>query len=138
MKLKNKLLIPILSVLLIAIVGLGFIIINQIENKLVLNLIEDQMSSQLDNLTSNIMTRREVEETFFSTLDEKNLDLTKAIAEIIKNNPQALETRNMDDLAKSIGVDEIHVMDKSGVLLHGNIEGFFGFDFNTSEQTLPL
>lgn len=53
MKLKNKLLIPILSVLLIAIVGLGFIIINQIENKLVLNLIEDQMNNQLDNLSSN-------------------------------------------------------------------------------------
>lgn len=84
------------------------------------------------------MTRREIEETFFSTLDEKNLDLTKAIAEIIKYNPEALETKNMTELAKSLGVDEIHVIDKNGVLLQGNVEGFFGFDFNTSEQTLPF
>ena len=25
-----------------------------------------------------------------------------------------------------------------GVLLYGNIPGFYGFDFNTSEQTLPF
>jgi len=138
MKLKNKLLIPVLSVLLVAIIGLGFIIFNQIENKLVLNMIKDQMSSQLDNLTENIITRRNVEKKFFETLDEENLDLTKAVAEAIKYGPDVLESSNMVSLAKSIGVDELHVMDKDGVLQHGNIEGFYGFDFNTSEQTQPF
>ncbi len=138
MKLKNKLLLPVLGILLLSILGLGVVIFNRIENGLVLNLIEEQMNSQLDNLTSNILTRREVESTFFETLDNKNLDLAKAVAEVVKFSPEALETENMTALAKSIGVDEIHVIDKDAVLRHGNIEGFFGFDFKTSEQTLPF
>ncbi|WP_430884957.1 methyl-accepting chemotaxis protein [Fusibacter sp. JL216-2] len=138
MKLKNKLLLPVILVLVASITVLGFVIFNQIENELVRNLIKEQMDSQLDNLTENIVTRREVEDTFFKTLDDKNLDLTEAVAEMIKYGPEALETGNMIDIAKSIGVDEIHVVDGDGVLQQGNIEGFFGFDFNTTDQTLPF
>ncbi|MCH4889954.1 HAMP domain-containing protein [Acidaminobacter sp. JC074] len=138
MKLKNKVLIPVLLILLIAIVGLGGIIFFQIENKLVLGLIEEQMESQLDNIEESINTRREVEATFFHTLDEKNLDLAKAVAEAIKYGPEALELNNMIAIADSIGVDEIHVMNSDGVLTNGNIEGFYGFDFNTSDQTKPF
>ena len=89
-----------------------------------MDLIESQMNSQLDNLVENIETRRGVEKTFFETLDEKNLDLTKAVAEVVSVNPEALETETMQALAKSIGVDEIHIMDGDGVLQHGNIDGF--------------
>lgn len=138
MKLKNKLLIPVLLVLLVAIFALGFVIFNQIENQLVLGLIQDQMSSQLDNLTENISTRRQVEQTFFDTLDEKNLDLAKSVAEMIKLTPDALELDFMMSVAASIGVDEIHVMNKDGVLTNGNIEGFYGFDFHTADQTIPF
>ncbi len=138
MKLKNKLLIPVLSVLLIAIFVLGFVMFNRIENELVLGLIQEQMASQLDNLTENITTRQEVEQTFFDTLDDKNLDLAKAVAEMIRLTPDALELSQMIALAESIGVDEIHVMNKDGVLTNGNIEGFYGFDFNTSDQTIPF
>lgn len=138
MKLRYKVLIPVILVLILVIVALGFIIFNQIEKRLALNLIEDQMSSQLDNLTENIITRREIEQTFFDTLNEKNLDLATSVAEIIDYNPEVLELRNMTKLAASIGVDEIHVMNNKGVLTHGNIEGFFGFDFNTSDQTVPF
>jgi methyl-accepting chemotaxis protein len=101
-------------------------------------MIEDQMNSQLDNLSANISTRREVEATFFKTLDEKNLDLAQAVAEAIDANPEILNLSDMSALAESIDVDEIHVMDRNGVLVSGNIEGFYGFDFNTSEQTLPF
>jgi len=138
MKLKNKLLIPVISVLMVSILALGFVIYNQIEDVLVMDLIESQMNSQLDNLSENVKTRRGVEETFFQTLDEKNLDLAQSVAEVVKSNPEMLETSAMQSLAKSIGVDEIHVVDGSGVLQHGNIEGFFGFDFNTSDQTKPF
>lgn len=138
MKLKYKLLIPVLAVLSLAIFAQGYIIVNQIQEKLVHDLIHGQMESQLDNLSESITTRRQVEETFFNTLNEKNLDLTKAVAEVIKFSPDALELANMTELAKSIGVDEIHVMDGDGVLRYGNIEGFFGFDFHTADQTLPF
>lgn len=138
MKLKYKLLVPVLSVLMIAIVALGFFIVNQIQTKLVNDMIKGQLESSLENLSESITTRRQVEDTFFHTLDEKNLDLTQAVAEIIKYNPKALSFENMTSLAKSIGVDEIHVMDGGGVLRYGTIKDFYGFDFNTADQTKPF
>ncbi|MGB3368669.1 MAG: methyl-accepting chemotaxis protein [Acidaminobacteraceae bacterium] len=138
MKLKNKVQLPVLLVLVIAIIGLGLTIFSQIENKLVLNLIEDQMTSQLDNLTENIITRRNVEKTFFNTLDEKNLDLAKSVAEMISYGTESMDMQNMINIAENIGVDEIHVVNGDGVLTNGNIEGFYGFDFSTSDQTLPF
>ncbi len=138
MKLQNKLLLPVLSIVAIAIIALGVLIFYQVENNLVNNMINNQITSQLENLIANVNTREEVEATFFNTLNEKNLDLTKAVAEIIKYSPESMELNNMTDIASSINVDEIHVMDGKGVLTNGNIEGFFGFDFNTSDQTLPF
>jgi methyl-accepting chemotaxis protein len=138
MRLRRKLLLPVLGILLVAIIILGFILFNRIENGLVLSMIEDQMNSQLDNLSANVNTRREVENTFFDTLDEKNLDLAQAVAEAIDANPEILTLSKMTELAESLGVDEIHVMDRSGVLVSGNIEGFYGFDFHTADQTIPF
>lgn len=138
MKLKSKLLIPVMCVLLVSVVILGYFVTSQIEDQLIKQMIEDQTKSQLDNLSSSVEMTRNIENLFFDTLNEKNLDLAKAVAEIIKYSPEAMELNNMIDLAKSIDVDEIHVMNKDGVLTHGNIEGFFGFDFNTTEQTKPF
>lgn len=138
MKLRNKLQLPIIIVFLIAIILLGGTIYFQIRDGLITNLIESQMDSQIDNLAQNIAMRTEIEAVTFNALDEKNLDLSKAIAEIIKSNSSMLETINMTKLAESIGVDEIHVTNGRSVLEYGNITGFYGFDFNTSDQTLPF
>ncbi len=138
MNLKSKLLIPVLALLVAAFLGIGFITLSQIQNNLVMDMIQNQMASQLDNLTENITTRREVENTFFETLDEKNLDLTAAVAEIIHYNPEVMTPAIMQSLAERIGVDELHVVDAAGVLQSGNIEGFYGFDFNTTDQTKPF
>lgn len=70
MKLQNKLLLPVLSIVAIAIVALGVLIFYQVENNLVNNMINNQISSQLENLIANVNTREEVEATFFNTLNE--------------------------------------------------------------------
>ncbi len=137
-KLKSKLLIPIITIILLTVGVLSFVVYNQVENVLLMGQIESQMNSQLDNLSENIKTRQEVERTFFATLDAKNLDLAKSVAETIAAAPEPMDTNAMIALAKSIGVDEIHVMNGDGVLTHGNIEGFYGFDFNTADQTKPF
>lgn len=175
MKLKTKVLLPTLIIVFIALVLNGLITYYQVENGVAKNLIHAQIESQLDNLSETIETRQLIEETFFYTLDEKNLDLTKAVAEIIKLDAKEFDTERIVSLlnsaveanenveniegaiellselelnkldldeyaaiAESIGVSEIHVTNAQGVLTDGNIEGFYGFDFNTSEQTLPF
>lgn len=58
--------------------------------------------------------------------------------QLIDADPSLLEFAKMDQLAKDLNVAEIHVTDGDAVLFAGNIEGFYGFDFNTSDQTLPF
>jgi methyl-accepting chemotaxis protein len=66
------------------------------------------------------------------------LRVARAISQAIAANPALTEPARMAALAKTVGVDEIHVMDGKGVLRWGNIAGFYGFDFATSEQTKPF
>lgn len=44
----------------------------------------------------------------------------------------------MTNLAELLNVEEVHITDGNSVLLYGNMTGFYGFDFKTSEQTLPF
>ncbi len=175
MKLKNKVLIPTLLIIFAALLLNSFITYNQVKNGVANDLIHAQIDSQLDNLSETITTRQLIEETFFYTLDEKNLDLTKAVAEIVKLSskdfdtesivalltsaaeagentevidqaieqlsnlePNRLDLNDYAAIADSIGVSEIHVTNDKGVLTDGNVEGFIGFDFNTSDQTLAF
>ena len=138
MKLRAKLMLPIIGIIVIAFTCLGIVTFTQMRNNLVMDMVESQVNSQLDNLIANVETRREVEQLFFATLDEKNLDMTEAVAEVIRYNPVAMEPDEMMALADTISVDEIHIMDGDGVLVSGNIPDFYGFDFNTSDQTKPF
>lgn len=123
---------------MISVLVLGGVMYTQIKNSLVWGMIDSETKSQLENLVETYQLRKDVEAQFLKSLDEKNLQLAKSVAEIIKTNPEMKSLENMTALAKSIGVDEIHIMNEKGVLTHGNIQGFFGFDFNTTEQTKPF
>lgn len=138
MKLQNKILGPIIAIITVGIIILGILTMNSVYNGLTIGLIKSQMSSQLDNLVENVKSREAVVDLVFSTVNEKNLDLTKSVAELIKSDPTAMETPRMIALAKSIGVDEIHVINNNGVLTQGSVADFFGFDFNTTDQTKPF
>lgn len=138
MKLRTKLLLPLIVIVLLSVSALGVVIYGQIKDNLVMSMIQNETASQLDNLVETYELRKQVEDQFLKSLDEKNVQLTRSVAEIIKANPQMMSLENMTKLAKSIGVDEIHVVDGKGVLTNGNIEGFYGFDFNTANQTKPF
>lgn len=53
--------------------------------------------------------------------------------ENIENNSLAIQK-----LASDFEINEIHLINSKGVLYGGSVPGFFGFDFNTSEQTKPF
>lgn len=138
MKLRTKLMLPLIIIVLISVSTLGIVIYGQIKNTLVINMIENETNSQLDNLVETYELRKQVEAQFLKSLDEKNIALARSVAETIKANPKMLTLENMTLLAKNIGVDEIHVVNEKGVLTNGNIAGFYGFDFNTTDQTKPF
>ncbi len=138
MNLRTRLLVPLISVVVLSVTILGVVLYNQITGSLVLEMIKNETNSQLENLVESYMLRAEIEDQFLKSIDEKNVQLTKSVAEIINADPDMKSLQNMTKLAKSLGVDELHVTDEKGVLRFGNIEGFYGFDFNTTDQTKPF
>jgi methyl-accepting chemotaxis protein len=138
MKLQTKLLLPIISSVTIGLIVLGALIFNGVYNDLALGLIKSQMNSQMENLVENIESRIDVEDLVYNTVSDNQIDLAVSVAEAIAAQPDLLKTENMKNLAKSIGVDEIHVTDGKGVLTFGNMPNFFGFDFNTTDQTISF
>lgn len=70
-----------------------------------------------------------------SSLGANYLRAARSVSQTIASNPALLEPALMAALAKAVGVDEIHVTDGKGVFRWGNVAGFYGFDFSTSDQT---
>ncbi|WP_432662017.1 methyl-accepting chemotaxis protein [Wukongibacter baidiensis] len=138
MKLRSKVLIPIVLTVIILMTILVAYSYRSIKNNLVLSMIESQLSSELTTVVNTVQSRENMMEITKEALNEKAIALTKSVAQLIKENPELLSTENMVKLAQQLGVQEIHVVDGDGVLRYGTVPDFFGFDFKTSDQTKPF
>lgn len=138
MKLKSKILIPIILIIVIAMSILGAFSYKTIKNDLALKMVEAQLHGELKTVINTVKSRENMMEITKEALNQKAKALTKSVAQIINENPEMLSTENMKKIADKLGVDEIHVTNENGVLIHGNIEDFLGFDFKTTEQTKPF
>ncbi|WZL72239.1 methyl-accepting chemotaxis protein [Clostridiaceae bacterium 35-E11] len=137
MKLRTKLLIPIMIIVIVSIVGLGVYGFLQAKD-IAMKMVGAQLEGAIDTVEETIQERLEIIEITTKALDEKNISIARAVAEMIDHNPTMLNTEHMIELAQQLGVDEIHVSDEKGVLTHGNKSDFFGFDFGSDDQTKPF
>ena len=72
-------------------------------------------------------------------LDTDYLNKANTFAEMISVDPSILnDADELERIRTLLEVDELHVTDDKGVIQWGTIPGYFGFDFNTSEQTKPF
>jgi methyl-accepting chemotaxis protein len=90
-----------------------------------------EVSSRVDRLDETIVSLK-------ASQASNALRVARGIAALIAADPRVLSTDRMAALARKIGVDEIHVTDEKGILRWGNMPGFYGFDFSSSEQTKPF
>lgn len=132
-----RLMVPVLLILSLSIGGIS--VYSFLQQK---DIIEEQMevvsSSEVEEITASIENSKETIDTLTEALNKNFLIQAKLIAEAIALNPSLLETQSMIELGKKVGVEEIHVTDENGVLRWGNVPDFFGFDFSTTEQTMPF
>lgn len=137
MKMRTKVIVPILLIVLIsisAISSFGYYSSERIAEKLIKN----QLANILSSMESNVEERKEVERIIKNAMNEKNIAIAVSISELIKQNKVVLELENMKYLCKQLGVSEIHVTDENGVLIAGSEKDFWGFDFKTTDQTKPF
>jgi Methyl-accepting chemotaxis protein len=137
MKLKGKIVLITGLIIVLAIVFQGGFNILKTSTSIE-SVVSLQLIDQLSNIEGQILSASETIQITKDAINEKNIALARSIAKMIQIDPTMLETNKMVALADQLGVSEIHVTDGKGVLIYGNITGFYGFDFNTSEQTLPF
>lgn len=138
MSLRKKIIIPVVAIIILSIASLAFYGNLQIKNNLVLQMVNAQLNSQLDTVVDIVKSRENIMEITKDEINKRNIKITRSIAELINQNPDMLSTKNLKQLAKELNVDEIHIADENGVIVHGTVEEFFGFDFKTNEQTKPF
>lgn len=137
MKLKGK--IVLITGLIIVITTVAISSYNVWKtNDAIQSVVSTQLMDEIHNIEDEILAAEEAVEITRNAINEKNIALTRAIAQMIVLDQTLLETNRMTNLANQLGIEEIHVTDGNGVLLYGNVTGFYGFDFKTSEQTMPF
>lgn len=137
MKLKGKIVL-ITSLIIVLAIGAQSLISTITTTRSLDRVIEMQLGDQLENLKSESLSAENVMGITKEALNEKIIALARSIAVMIREDETFLETDRMVELAEILEVDEIHVTDENGVLLYGNIPGFFNFDFKETEQTKPF
>jgi methyl-accepting chemotaxis protein len=137
MKLRIKMLLVTSAVIILSISLIG--IFNTIStNNAFADNVNLQLYDELANLKMTIESSAEIVDITKEALNRKNIDLTLSIAKMIDADSTLLEPNQMEQLAEDLNVSEIHVIDSNGVIQYGNVRDFYGFDFNTSDQTLPF
>ena len=90
-----------------------------------------ELGDRIDRLDSTIATLK-------ASQAANALRVARGLSELIAADPRILAPERMAAVAKRLGVDEVHVTDEKGVLRWGNVAGFYGFDFASSDQTRPF
>ncbi|MHB1393096.1 MAG: methyl-accepting chemotaxis protein [Clostridia bacterium] len=138
MKLITKITLPIVLILVVsmsAVTGISFYFENQLINKNIESLTSGKAEEALHMLESQDNEIKKLKEDLNKTYIEK----AKALALIIEEKPRIIESEeSIMKLAKTLDVEEIHVVDDKGFIKWGSVPDFFGFDFASSEQTKPF
>ncbi|MCL2796544.1 MAG: ATP-binding protein [Firmicutes bacterium] len=137
MKLQSRVLIPILAVLILAFAIISFTSVF-VMRRSIETMVNSEMQNVADSATHQIRLADDVTDSVLGMMNQKNLSLTYALALLIAENPDNLETGRLSELAARFGVSELHVTDENGVLTWGSLEDFFGFDFHDDLQTIPF
>ncbi|MCL1987657.1 MAG: methyl-accepting chemotaxis protein [Firmicutes bacterium] len=139
---KIKILIPVMLILIAAVTTI-VIISYFITHNAVTEMIDASMTAVTDNIVNAYELSEVIKDVVFTDIDNKNIALARAFAEMIRLNPSLLDTSaegvaTMQMIAEKLNVYEVHVADGNGILQYGNIPGFFGFDYSDNEQSQPF
>ena len=134
MRLHFKITLPIVVLLvtvITALSGVSFLFTRQ--------LIEDNMSqlsdSKLKEIQNIIFDKRSEASVKKNEINRGYIEKAKILANVIKQKPEII-TNNaaLFEMASSLGVDEIHITDGSGIVKWGTVATSYGMDYNADEN----
>ncbi|MDC7226060.1 MAG: methyl-accepting chemotaxis protein [Spirochaetales bacterium] len=137
MKIIYKLLFPVILLLIIAVASVSLIGYSNMKKT-----IEASMYSATEGTLNDILFEQEtidnITNALKNSLNINYLRIARSLAETINSDPRYLEPEELTILAEKVGVDEIHVANENGILVTGNVPGFFGFDYSSGDQARPF
>jgi methyl-accepting chemotaxis protein len=134
---RAKIVIPS-SLLLLATVLAVASIAYSLQDRSLVELMRSTTGAKLKEATDRIDRLDATAATLKASQAANYLRVARAVAAVIAADPGVLAPARMAALAKSVGIDEVHVMDQKGILRWGNIAGFYGYDFASADQTKPF
>lgn len=139
MKLRAKILLP-LSLISICTVMIINGISYYLSRREIVSIYQEQIQTTMDSLQEEIIITSQVEDTVLTDVDNRNLALTRALAEILALRPELTadpsqqNTAAFQQIADRLGVSEVYATDENGILYWGNVESVYGFDFHSTDQ----
>ena len=134
---RGKIILPTSAILAVLVAAFA-VIVYDLQSTTLRDFMGFTTQAKLKELTTRMDRLGETATTLKASQATNYLRIARAVARIVAADPASLAPARMVALAKAVGVDEIHVTDEKGVLRWGNVAGFYGFDFNSSEQTKPF
>ncbi|REE67309.1 methyl-accepting chemotaxis protein [Paenibacillus taihuensis] len=137
MSLQNKVLLPVLLILIIVASVLGGIGYNNQRN-LLIGLMKQEVQSNVSEFKQGIHRNEQTLEDMRKSLKVNYIKLARSVAFEVALNPSLMTSDGLKRLSESIGVDEIHIVGENGKISMSSVAENIGFDFNSSEQTRPF
>ena len=137
MKIRARIVL-ITSVIIIIAIGFQTAFNMLSTNSTIEDIVTHQLEDQVLNIQNELTTGKGVIQITKDAMNEKNVALAQAIAEMVTYNQTWLKTYNMDKLADQLKIDEIRITDINGVVAFGNNEKSFGINLSKDPLTEPF
>ena len=95
-----------------------------------------ESQKQVDELLNVYNSHQQTLTVLSESLKENYLKITQSIDQYIEEKEDKENTpESLNELAKKVGIDEIHIINKEGKIASSNVKEFIGYDMNKSEQS---
>lgn len=135
MKLQFKLMLPIMITLVLCFVGMT-VTSYMFSTKLIHENIQSITSAKVLEVEHELNNRLSEVDSLKSEMSKQYISKAKTVSFMVMHDTEMLNSlSDLQQLAKSLDVEEIHITDENGVIKWGTVPDFFDFDFSTTDQT---
>lgn len=131
---RKKLMIPIVALILVSLSLLGFVLYTQTKRDIEQQMIQ-QSQNELDTIEYIYNTQTTLGKAIKNEIGESYISSAHGVAKFIKDDNTVLETVNLNQLSKELGVDQINIIDEKGYISHSTLDSLPGYDMASNEQS---
>lgn len=92
--------------------------------------------AKLEDVKEKLVSNKKNVEGLTENLGENNLAKTRAFADMLAKDPSiANDAGKLNDIKDRLMVNELHIIDKEGIITGSTIDSYIGFDMKSGEQS---